>query len=468
MNPTVGEQLRSAREAKHLSLEQAAQSTFIKIRFLEALENDRLDEMHTSTQARGFLRMYSELLGLPVGPLLDIWDGIEPVEEILPDGEAEITALTKGIESSATSDEPGTFVPDGTSLPAPVPEETEPVSTAGNSAEVFQEIGRVLKKRREDLRITHEDVEKFVHIRPKYLQALEEGQLDDLPSTVQGRGMLTNYAHFLEVDNARLQIRFAEGLQQRRLEINPPVPASTDRKTAFRPAKPAPPQDGSLRQPSFLKRVVTPDLMIAVPLIIFLLGFSFWALYEVVTRNSAVQEIQAPDISSVLLETSVPVTLLAEEATVEATSALAQEATQQASTQQEGAEAAATAPVEGNMPLNINIVARQNAWLKVTVGKSVVFNGRVVPGNAYPFSGNERVEFITGNAAALQVFYNGTDLGSLGLNGQVASMIFTLNGIITPTPQFSPTPAATTQATVTRQPTATQVPATVTPLIPLQ
>jgi cytoskeleton protein RodZ len=468
MNQTVGEQLKAAREAKHLSLEQAAQATFIKIRFLEALENDRLEEMHTSTQARGFLRMYSELLGIPAGPLLNIWDGVEPAEEAAPEDEGDFPALVEGVEPTTIPDEPGVFVPDGITGSAPAPEESEPVSLAAASSEVFQEIGRVLKKRREDLRITHEDVEKFVHIRPKYLQALEEGRLDDLPSTVQGRGMLSNYAHFLEVDNARLQLRFAEGLQQRRLELNPPVTASTDRKTVSRPAKPTPSQDGSTRHPSFLKRVLTPDLMIAVPLIIFLLGFSFWALYEVVTRNNTEPEIQAPDISSVLLETSVPGTLLPQEATLEATSALAQEATQQASTQQVGAEAAAALPEEGNLPLNINIVARQNAWLKVTVGKSVVFNGRVVPGNAYPFSGNERIEFITGNAAALQVFYNGTDLGSLGLNGQVASMIFTLNGIITPTPQFSPAPTLTMQPTVTLQPTATRVPVTMTPLIPFQ
>ncbi len=464
MNHTVGEQLRAAREGMNLSLEQVSRTTFIKLRFLEALEEDRLEEMHTAAQARGFLRMYADLLGIQPQPLLDIWDGnvlldeplVEIIEELPPaNGEdSEIPVVNLPDES-----------PD-----APQVDFMEESSSFGTSAEKFQIIGQILKKRREDLCISYEDVEKFILIRPKYLKALEEGNIDNLPSSVQGRGMLANYAHFLEVDNAHLQLVFAEGLQQRRVEISLPAPAAEKRKTLIRPSKPAHPQDGSPRKPPFLKTFLTPDLLIAIPLITILLGFSLWAVYEVLSRRGAVPEIQAPDISSVLLETATPDAIITADMMLEPTSALAQEATIQASGMQEGEEeeeAEVTEPVAvGNMPLNLNIVARRNAWLKVTVGKSVVFNGRVISGNAYPFSGNERIEFITGNAAALQVFYNGTDLGSLGLNGQVANMIFTLDGIITPTPRFSPTPTATIQATVTMQPTATQAPATMTPLIP--
>jgi cytoskeletal protein RodZ len=461
MNHSVGERLRAAREGKNLSLEQVSKATFIKLRFLEALEEDRLEEMHTAAQARGFLRMYADLLDIQPQPLLDIWDG----NVLLDEPPAEITEelpLANGEESETIA----IYLPDEPS-DAPQVDIMEEPSSTGTSAEKFQIIGQILKKRREDLRITHDDVEKFVHIRPKYLKALEEGNIDDLPSSVQGRGMLTNYAHFLEVDNARLQLLFAEGLQQRRVEISLPAPAAEKRKTLIRPSKPVHPQDGAPRKPPFIKTFITPDLLISVPLIIILLGFSFWAVYEVLSRRGAVPEIQAPDISSVLLETATPDALITAEVMLEPTSALAQEATLQASEMQQEEKDEVVEPVAaGNMPLNLNIVARRNAWLKVTVGKSVVFNGRVISGNAYPFSGNERIEFITGNAAALQVFYNGTDLGSLGLNGQVANMIFTLDGIITPTPRFSPTPTLTVQPTATLQPTATQVPATMTPLIP--
>ena len=50
-----------------------------------------------------------------------------------------------------------------------------------------------------------------------YLQALEAGEFDHLPSSVQARGMLNNYAHFLDLDVDALLLTFAEGLQTQRL-----------------------------------------------------------------------------------------------------------------------------------------------------------------------------------------------------------------------------------------------------------
>jgi hypothetical protein len=43
----------------------------------------------------------------------------------------------------------------------------------------------------------------------------------------------------------------------------------------------------------------------------------------------------------------------------------------------------------------------------------------VVSGGAYLFNGDERIELLTGNGAALQVFLNRQDLGLLGLFGEV-------------------------------------------------
>ena len=42
-----------------------------------------------------------------------------------------------------------------------------------------------------------------------------------------------------------------------------------------------------------------------------------------------------------------------------------------------------------------------------------------------------------------QVFYNQSDLGTLGTPGQVVSLIFLPDSLITPTPAFTPTRTAT-------------------------
>ena len=126
----------------------------------------------------------------------------------------------------------------------------------------------------------------------------------------------------------------------------------------------------------------------------------------------------------------------------------------------------ATVPVDGDFPLQVYVVALQRAYLRITVDNKVVFDGRVVPGNAYPFNGNDKIELLTGSAAAIQVFFNQQDLGVLGLVGQVKSYIFTGDGAVTPTPMFTATPTRTTQPTSTSQPSPTAPTSTITPFIP--
>lgn len=65
----LGQRLREAREARDLTLEEAASATRIRLRFLEALENGDYAEM-TSVQAQGFLRNYARFLGMDLNLLV--------------------------------------------------------------------------------------------------------------------------------------------------------------------------------------------------------------------------------------------------------------------------------------------------------------------------------------------------------------------------------------------------------------
>lgn len=63
-----------------------------------------------------------------------------------------------------------------------------------------QTIGQRLKIEREEQRLTLERVFEATRIRVPYLQALEADDLSVLPSPVQARGYLRNYAEFLGLD----------------------------------------------------------------------------------------------------------------------------------------------------------------------------------------------------------------------------------------------------------------------------
>jgi hypothetical protein len=93
--------------------------------------------------------------------------------------------------------------------------------------------------------------------------------------------------------------------------------------------------------------------------------------------------------------------------------------------------------------VQVYVTARHRAWMRVLVDGEVEFEGRILPGSAYAYSGNERVELLTGDGDALQVFFNQQDLGALGQPGEVVNLVFTLDGMQTPTPTVTPSPTTT-------------------------
>jgi cytoskeleton protein RodZ len=70
MSETVGARLRQARESQRLSLQQVSEITKVRPHYLQALENDDHSSIPSAAQARGFLRLYAEFLGLDMGSLL--------------------------------------------------------------------------------------------------------------------------------------------------------------------------------------------------------------------------------------------------------------------------------------------------------------------------------------------------------------------------------------------------------------
>lgn len=100
----------------------------------------------------------------------------------------------------------------------------------------------------------------------------------------------------------------------------------------------------------------------------------------------------------------------------------------------------------------------------MTVDGKVELEGRVIPGSAYSFAGEDEVEILTGNGAALQLIFNQNDLGPMGIFGEVVDRVFTPQGellptpTITATPTFTATPENNLTQTQTETPQATSVP----------
>jgi hypothetical protein len=61
-----------------------------------------------------------------------------------------------------------------------------------------------------------------------------------------------------------------------------------------------------------------------------------------------------------------------------------------------------------------------------------------VAGETREFTGNSVVELWTGNAKGTRVVFNGNDQGVLGNFGEVVIRLWTLEGVVTPTPSPQP------------------------------
>ncbi len=461
---TVGEYLRRLREEKQISLEQVSRGTNIRLNYLEAIENDKWEQLPSLPQGRGFARLYAAYLGLNSRDVFDEVDRLnraEPVETPDSGSPTEVPATVlvekprraaaklgkKQVlkKSNASGNEKG-----GTQSPAPLPV----------SQIIFNEIGQELKRQRETLGLSLGDVERLTKIREFFVFALENGHIDDLPSSVQGRGMLNNYASFLSLNADALQLRYAEGLQQRRREKFEQEGAGKSEGVTVMGKEPL----------TGWRRFLTTDLLVGGTVFIVLFSLVVWGAVKMINTSIPATEPTISSISEILVGGGTETTVLAGEPPA----GLAEtnpEPTQVFNIPQTDLQATIAAVEPG--PIQVVVVAYQRAYMKITVDGDVKFVGRVIPGNVYSYAGTTKITLITGNAAALQVYYNQQDLGVLGPLGQVAELEFTRQEMMTPTPRFSPTPTLTQIPTLTALPTSTSMPTatiatpTITPALTL-
>lgn len=73
--PTVAEQLRAAREARNLSINEVAEITKMRTDHIRALEEGNFDVFVAPVYIRGFARTYATLLKLDVPVLIKALDG---------------------------------------------------------------------------------------------------------------------------------------------------------------------------------------------------------------------------------------------------------------------------------------------------------------------------------------------------------------------------------------------------------
>ncbi|NQS91054.1 MAG: DUF4115 domain-containing protein [Chloroflexi bacterium] len=411
-NRTIGAILKGAREEQGLSLEEIALLTKVRVKYLSAIEADNWDVLPSSVQQKGFLRSFARVLDLDPAPLVHQLRSVMQEE----DPSADQESLT----------------------PPPEPEiqtETHPLG----------EIGSVLWTQRERLGFSLSNVEDQIFIPERYLVSIENGSLEELPSTVQGKGMVKNYAQFLGLDPEPLLLGYADVLQNRLAKTRNESPG--------------------IKHPSSLKiglrRFLASPTILWVGVVILIGTVSIWAGLLIFGGRGSSLETTAtiPGVADILMPSpTASATLEAAQSTPGEIELDVATTIEPGGTDLENADLSPTPGLTGNEKVQVQLIILQRSWVRVIVDNILAFEGRLLPGSVKLFGGELSIEVLTGNAAGVDVIYNQQDLGTMGLYGEVVDRIFTAEGIATPTPTITatPIPSDTPEASSTPAPTNTQ------------
>jgi cytoskeleton protein RodZ len=485
MAQTIGQQLKQARLEGNLTIEQIVQTTRVRGHYIEAIEADDYEALPSPVQARAFLRIYAKCLGMSLDELIARQASETGLTENKNEGlssnesqgstETSATAIEEGLprhvpkkikgifRQAKSSPLNGQFPPEerasgkeeagsenAADLPempgketveesASPPEMTAPPKELPPSQVIFANIGQALQQRREALSLTLEEIERNTHVRTHYLQALERGDFDHLPSSVQARGMLNNVVRFLDMDGESILLQFAEGLQALRLERQPqPVEENQipSKKTRNRIAFP----------PAF-RRYLSMDILVGGGLVTLLVIFAIWGTSRIIgLRGASTPQPAAPSISDVLIATP--------ETTGETPSPTGASGNGVFPVLETGTPMVPAVAI-GPGVVHVVVVGLNSAWVRVVVDQKIAFEGRITAGSAYPYDGNSQIEVLTGNGAAVSILYNQSNLGPLGSLGEVVDHIYTADAILNPTPTFTPSPTITPVPSKTLRPSAT-------------
>lgn len=300
----------------------------------------------------------------------------------------------------------------------------------------MDELGTILREARQARGLTLEDVAQVTRIRVRYLEALEEGRYDVLPTPVHVRGFLRNYALYLDLEPDPLIARY--GASRRVVQD---IPLKKQVRPELERVAPPPPEtlENELEaEPVFFRplgsRLHAPawfsgDILIGVLIIVVLAALILWAggrfLLPLLTGEEP-------------LET--PVAEVTSQATRRSTSTPGTQATpgQEVELQTPGPT---SPPIFSSIQLEVAVLDR--GWLLVVADGETVHEGMAESGDAFAWEAADVVKLRSGNAGGIQVILNGQDLGELGGRGEVVEKIWGLSGEIPPTPMPTPTVTAT-------------------------
>ncbi len=248
-------------------------------------------------------------------------------------------------------------------------------------------VGELLRAEREKQSLTVKDIEKATSIRAIYIQAIEDGKYDVLPGEVYLKGFIRNYASFLGLNPQ-------QALEVYR-ESQTPQPPQAPQTPAPSSAAAMPPKVETRREDEGRSSL---GRWVIVLVVLVVVAGAAWAAFNHLNQPPAPQP-KPPQVQVQPAPSPAPV------------------------------PAPQTTPAPAPAARTIVVVAKYSAdcWTRVTADGRELYEGIPRVGETFTWNANQTMTIHLGNAAGVDLTYNGQSQGRLGGDGDVISKTFTVN-----------------------------------------
>jgi cytoskeleton protein RodZ len=283
--------------------------------------------------------------------------------------------------------------------------------------------GDRLRREREMRGITLDEIAESTKISRRHLESLEKEDFDELPGGVFNRGFVRSYARYLGIDEDQAVADYAAAAAEPQAETEDKFPLDV-------------PEPG----PELNPRRSTLPLILALVALVAVLAI-FWARTR--SRSGENQESASASMPSASRSPSSPsplnVPAQTPASTPEATAAAPTPSTtdtpaasNSSSPAPANAEPLATpsTPQTPERSFSLMIVAKEGAWVNVTVDGKTVLSRTLNVGERQSFRAGKKIVFTTGNAGGVDVSFNGKTVGAIGNESERRVLTFTPSGLV--------------------------------------
>jgi len=249
----------------------------------------------------------------------------------------------------------------------------------------MKDIGNFLKERREAKGISLIEVEKDLKIRKKYLQALEEGNIDAIPGKTYLVGYLRNYSRYLGIDEENINqiIQTYNNLEKQKAVLE-----KTKEKSIYLKSK-----DKSIfeKKKFFfpVKYVYLTSFVLIIFIGLFLLNRSL--------REAQDFPVPSPEIEN---ETGINVVEKADDISTLTEELIESEA--EAIIAEYSTEDSVLAE---KLPI-LKLIASDKTWVKILSEDKIIFEGILFNGEEYFWETDQTLEIVTEYPTKIEAYYD--------------------------------------------------------------